>query len=99
MMSTIVGCLALAFSVIELFVLYFFVMYVVVALSGALHGLVLLPTLLYFVGPYASDVTGATSKTNSIPSSYVSPPASPKKKEMMKSADDQLKTTVATHEL
>ena len=52
MMSTIVGCFALAFSVIELFVMYFFAMYVCVAVAGAMNGLILLPTLLYFIGPY-----------------------------------------------
>ena len=53
MASTIVGCFALAFSVIKLFVMYFFAMYCAVAVYGALNGLVLLPTLLALIGPSA----------------------------------------------
>ena len=51
MCSTIVGCMALAFSQIPLFVMYFFVMYVLVAVIGTLNGLVLLPVMLTIFGP------------------------------------------------
>jgi len=51
MSSTIVGCLALGFSVIELYVWYFFAMFVAVAVLGTLNGLLLLPTLLSLIGP------------------------------------------------
>lgn len=51
MTSTIVGCIALAFSPIELYVKYFFLMYVAVAVIGTFNGLVLLPVLLAWFGP------------------------------------------------
>jgi len=69
MCSTIMGCLALAFSPIPLFVLYFFVMYVLVALIGSLNGLVLLPVLLAQFGPTytpRSSQSSAVQKTNSV---------------------------------
>jgi len=49
--STIMGCLALAFSQVPLFVKFFFVMYVLVAVIGALNGLILLPVMLTVLGP------------------------------------------------
>ena len=100
MMSTIVGCFALAFSVIELFVLYFFAMYVCVATAGALNGLILLPTLLYFIGPYASDESGSTQKMmkKKEEPKQVGKKATTVKK--LKNADDQLTASaVDMHEL
>lgn len=55
MTSTIVGCMALGFSVVHMFVLYFFVMYVMVAIIGTLNGLILLPVLLTMFGPTAME--------------------------------------------
>lgn len=67
MSSTIVGCLALGFSVIEIYVWYFFAMYVAVALIGTLNGLVLLPVLLAWVGPTEASVTGGRSPAKITP--------------------------------
>jgi len=95
MMSTIVGCFALAFSVIELFVLYFFAMYVCVAMAGALNGLVLLPTLLYFIGPYASHESGGGAQKIKEPKHQLGTQV-----KKLKNADDQLTASaVDMHEL
>ena len=61
MTSTIVGCLAMGFSPIELYVLYFFAMYVAVAVIGTLNGLVLLPVLLAWLGPRESRISGTAA--------------------------------------
>jgi len=67
MASTIVGCLALGFSVIELYVLYFFAMYVAVAVIGTLNGLLLLPVLLALIGPSESVAPGSVSPSKIAP--------------------------------
>lgn len=75
MTSTIVGCLAMGFSPIELYVLYFFAMYVAVAVIGTLNGLVLLPVLLAWLGPRESRISGTAA---------VSPKAATKHVELAK---------------
>ena len=75
MTSTIVGCLAMGFSVIELYVLYFFAMYVAVAVIGTLNGLVLLPVLLAWFGPRESKLSATAA---------VSPKAATKHVELTK---------------
>ena len=76
-------------------------MYVCVAMAGALNGLVLLPTLLYFIGPYASHESGGGAQKMKEPKQKLG--AQVKKGtqvKKLKNADDQLTASaVDMHEL
>ncbi|KAK4751490.1 hypothetical protein SAY87_004972 [Trapa incisa] len=50
-LTKLVGVLVLCFSRTELFVVYFFQMYLTLVLLGSLHGLVFLPVVLSMFGP------------------------------------------------
>ena len=67
MLSTIFGCVALAFSDISLYVKFFFWMYFAVAVLGCLNGLLLLPVLLAWAGPseFGGNPT-ATAKVSDV---------------------------------
>ncbi|XP_044474565.1 NPC intracellular cholesterol transporter 1-like isoform X2 [Mangifera indica] len=51
MLTKLVGVIVLCFSRTEVFVVYFFQMYLALVLLGFLHGLVFLPVVLSVFGP------------------------------------------------
>ena len=74
MLSTIFGCVALAFSDISLYVKFFFWMYFAVAVIGCLNGLLLLPVLLAWAGPSEFGGTAKVSDVSSEPKHVFSDP-------------------------
>nr|GMD21328.1 Niemann-Pick C1 protein-like [Ipomoea batatas] len=55
-LTKLVGVLVLCFSRTEVFVVYYFQMYLALVLLGFLHGLVFLPVLLSMLGPPSRSV-------------------------------------------
>ncbi|KAI3797062.1 hypothetical protein L1987_39752 [Smallanthus sonchifolius] len=54
--TKLVGVIVLCFSRTEIFVVYYFQMYLALVLLGFLHGLIFLPVVLSMVGPPSSNI-------------------------------------------
>lgn len=68
------GIIVLAFAKSQIFQVFYFRMYLAIVILGAMHGLILLPVFLCFIGEWEDTFSGASNFTTNLIISISGPP-------------------------